>query len=283
MEDFKPNESEENKSNLQNDFIAEIANLSNRLRKAEHVKSNFLSNVRNEINNPLTAIIGLSASMRDADNIDQAKLRHWANVIQNEVFDLSFLITNIFVAAEIEAGLIVPHVAEVDVHALIADQTNILKRKTEELGVQILLEREPFGKFKSDSSLLERILVNLLYETVQCCDRGQYILLQTHIHSNRLILTLEYAGSEIEASSESNIFDRLRQHNSSLTNPGGNCGLTLSVVKDLTDKLNGTIKTECTTNNLHRINLNIPELTEVNPGYFFFDDQNMLFGQEDIL
>jgi K+-sensing histidine kinase KdpD len=283
MEGFEKNESEEKKSNLQNDFIAEIANLSNRLRRAEHVKSNFLSNVRNEINNPLTAIIGLSASMRDADNIDQAKLRHWANVIQNEVFDLSFLITNIFIAAEIEAGLIVPHVTEVDIHALMVDQTNFLKRKTEELGVQILLESKPIGKFKSDSSLLERILVNLLYETVQCCGRGQCILLQTHIHSNRLIFTLEYAGSEIEASSENNIFDRLRQHNSSLTNPGGNCGLTLSVVKDLTDKLNGTIKTQATANNFHRINLNIPELTEVNPGYFFFDDQNMLFGQEEIL
>jgi K+-sensing histidine kinase KdpD len=283
MEDFRKNESEEKKSNLQNDFIAEIANLSNRLRRAERVKSNFLSNVRNEINNPLTAIIGLSASMRDADNIDQVKLRHWANVIQNEAFDLSFLITNIFIAAEIEAGLIVPQVTEVDIHALIADQTNFLKRKTEELGVQILLESDPIGKFKSDSSLLERILVNLLYEAVQCCGRGQSILLQTNIHNNRLTFTLEYAGSEIEAPAENNTFDRLRHHNSSLTNPGGNCGLTLSVVKELTDKLNGTIKTESTTSNVHRKKINIPELTAANPDYFFFDDQDMLLGQEEIL
>jgi K+-sensing histidine kinase KdpD len=283
MEDLKKNEWEEKRSNLQNEFIAEIANLSNRLRRAEYVKSNFLSNVRNEINNPLTAILGLSASMRDADNIDPSKLRHWANVIQNEAFDLSFLITNIFIAAEIEAGIIVPLVEEIDIRTLIADQVNFLKRRTEELGVEIILKSEPTGKFKTDSYLLERILVNLLYEGIQCCSPGQLILLQTHVHNNRLTFTLEYAGSEIRASSENDIFDRLRQYNSSLANPGGNCGLTLSVVKDLTDKLDGTINIESITTNFNRISLDIPELTAINPDCFFFDDQNMLFGQEDIL
>jgi K+-sensing histidine kinase KdpD len=283
MEDFNKDESEEKKSNLQNDFIAEIANLSNRLRKAEHIKSHFLSNVRNEINNPLTAIIGLSESMRDAENIDQAKLRHWANAIQKEVFDLNFLITNIFIAAEIEAGTIIPQASDINIDALIADQINFLKRKINDLGVDIILQIEPIGKFKTDGQLLERILVNFLYETLQCSGEGQQILLQTHIHNNRLTVTLEYAGIRIETSSDNNIFDRLGHYNYSLANPGGNCGLTVSIVKDLTDKLDGTIIIESTTNNFNRINLTIPELTAVVPDYFSFDDRNMFFGQEEIL
>jgi K+-sensing histidine kinase KdpD len=283
MEDFNKDESEEKRSNLQNDFIAEIANLSNRLRRAEHVKSNFLSNVRNEINNPLTAIIGLSESIRDADSIDQTKLRNWANVIQKEVFDLSFLITNIFIAAEIEAGTIVPGASDIDIDALIADQTNFLKRKINDLGVDIILQSEPIGKFKTDSYLLERILVNLLYEALQCSGEGQRILLQTHIRNNRLTFILEYAGTRIETSSDNNIFDRLRHYNDALSNPGGNCGLTISIVKDLTDKLDGAITIESTTNNFNRINLTIPELTTGIPDYFSFDGRNMLFGQEEIL
>lgn len=283
MEDLQKNEFEEKRSSLQNDFIAEIANLSNRLRRAEHVKSHFLSNVRNEINNPLTAIIGLSESMRDADNIDQAKLRDWANVIQKEVFDLNFLITNIFIAAEIESGTIVPQANDINIHALIADQINFLKRKTDELNIEIILKSEPIGKFKTDSYLLERILLNLLYEALQCCGEEQRIILQTYIHNNLLTFTLEYTGSQIKASSYNNIFDRLRHYNDALANPGGNCGLTISIVKDLTDKLDGTITIESTTNNLNRIKLTIPELTSVNPGDFFFDDRNLFFGQEEIL
>jgi K+-sensing histidine kinase KdpD len=283
MEDFNQDESGEKKSNLQNDFIAEIANLSNRLRKAEHIKSHFLSNVRNEINNPLTAIIGLSESMRDADNIDQEKLRQWANAIQKEVFDLSFLITNIFIAAEIEAGTIIPQASDVNIHTLIADQTKFLRRKTEELNVDIILKSEPIGKFKTDGYLLERILVNLLYEALQCSGEGQRIVLETHILNNRLTFTLEYSGTRIEASSDNNIFDRLRHYNDSLANPGGNCGLTVSIVKDLTDKLDGTIIIESTTNNVNRMHLTIPELTAVVPDYFSFDDRNMFFGQEEIL
>jgi K+-sensing histidine kinase KdpD len=283
MEHFTNDESEEKKSSLQNDFIAEIANLSNRLRKAEHVKSHFLSNVRNEINNPLTSIIGLSESMRDAENVDQTKLRHWANAIQKEVFDLNFLITNIFIAAEIEAGTIVPQASDINIHAVIADQTDFLRRKTKDLNVDIILQTESIGKFKTDGQLLERILVNLLYEALQCSSEGQRILLQTHVHNNRLTFTLEYAGSRIETSSDNNIFDRLRHYNDSLANSGGNCGLTVSVVKDLTDKLGGALVIESTTNNFNRINLTIPELTAVVPDYFSFDDRNMFFGQEEIL
>ncbi|HYC83860.1 MAG TPA: HAMP domain-containing sensor histidine kinase, partial [Chryseosolibacter sp.] len=247
------------------------------------VKSTFLSNVRNEINNPLTAILGLSASMKDADNVDLDKLRRWAKVIQNEVFDLNFLITNIFIAAEIEAGIIVPQTTDIDIHALVADQVNLLKRKAQDLEVEIVFENTQVKNFKTDYQLLERILANLIYEGVQCCERGRRIILQVYIHNNRLIFTMEYTGSEIQASSEIDIFDRLRQHNDSLANPGGNCGLTLAVAKDLTDRLNGTIRTESTTNNFQRTSLNIPELATVIPNHFFFDDQNMPFGQEDIL
>jgi K+-sensing histidine kinase KdpD len=283
MEDFQKNQFEEKRSNLQNAFIEEIANLSNRLRRSERVKSHFLSNVRNEINNPLTAIIGLSESMRDADNVDHARLRDWANAIQKEVFDLNFLITNIFIAAEIESGTIVPQATNINIHTLIAEQINFLKRKTDELNVKIFLQSEPVGKFKTDNHLLERILVNLLYEAIQCCGEEQRIILQTNIHNNRLRFTLEYAGSKIETPSGNNIFDRLQHYNYALANPGGNCGLTISIVKDLTDKLDGTITIETTTNNSNRINLSIPELMTVNPEDFFFDDRNLFFGQEEIL
>ena len=43
---------------MQSTLIAELEALNARLREAEQVKSGFLSNIRNEINNPLTSIIG---------------------------------------------------------------------------------------------------------------------------------------------------------------------------------------------------------------------------------
>src|SRR5687767_5460797 len=99
---------------LQNEMIREMDELSHRLRNAERFKSDFLSNVRNEINNPLMAIMGLSQNISQCDNLD--KIQRWSEIINKEAFNLNFLLQNIFVAAEIEAGVAIPQSAVIDLH-----------------------------------------------------------------------------------------------------------------------------------------------------------------------
>lgn len=61
VEEIKKRLEEKNKLLLlQSQTLAEMEDLNTKLRQAEQVKSGFLSNIRNEINNPLTSIIGLA-------------------------------------------------------------------------------------------------------------------------------------------------------------------------------------------------------------------------------
>ena len=94
------------KSNAIHEIIImtnKIEELNERLRIAESHKSNFLSNIRNEINNPLTVIMGM-ANQLNMKVMDPKSVSITAETIYNEAFDLDFQLKNIFVAAEIEAG-----------------------------------------------------------------------------------------------------------------------------------------------------------------------------------
>ena len=47
----------------QHELLSQLEKINSRLVQSEQVQSAFLSNIRNEINNPLTSIIGLSRDM----------------------------------------------------------------------------------------------------------------------------------------------------------------------------------------------------------------------------
>src|SRR6187431_2378794 len=75
----------------------EIRYLSLKLREAEQGKSDFLSNVRNEINNPLTSILGLTARMIESEK-DEKRCK-LARLVHQEVFELDYQIRNILAAS----------------------------------------------------------------------------------------------------------------------------------------------------------------------------------------
>jgi K+-sensing histidine kinase KdpD len=262
---------------LQHNVIREMSELSNRLRNAESVKSHFLSNVRNEIYNPLMAIMGLSVNISDTNNVNLITLKRWAHLIHKEAINLNFLLSNIFVAADIEAGEAIPQSSSVNIAELIGCHVGLLKQKADERNVQIEYTRENTVDFKSDSQMLQRIIMNLLHDTLEGCPAEKKISVTGKVINNELFFAIEYDTPVIDKTTLNPIYDRLRHFNPALENSARNYGLSLSVVKELTDKLEGSIKIESEIN-LSRVTVRIPELRS---GPSFGSD--ILFGQAEML
>src|SRR5882762_8861790 len=102
----------------QHELLSQLEKINSRLVQSEQVQSAFLSNIRNEINNPLTSIIGLSRGMTNS-HADRDQLVKSAQLIFSESFVLQFQLQNIFVAAELEAGQGQPYVVNVNVKKLL--------------------------------------------------------------------------------------------------------------------------------------------------------------------
>ena len=79
-----------------------LEEMNEKLQESERVKGQFLSNIRNEINNPLSAIMGLAGQL-GACRQDPERCAKTA-AIYAEAFDLDFQLQNIFMAAELEAA-----------------------------------------------------------------------------------------------------------------------------------------------------------------------------------
>jgi K+-sensing histidine kinase KdpD len=262
---------------LHHNVFKEMSELSNRLRNAESVKSQFLSNVRNEIYNPLMAIMGLSVNIRDTSNVNLITLRQWADLIHKEAFNLNFLLANIFVAADIEAGDAIPQLSSVNIVELIRYNIRLLKQKADERKVQIEYTAENTVDFKSDSTMLQRIMMNLLHDTLECCPAEKTISVTGTVINNELFFVVEYDAPVIDQTILNPIYDRLLHLNPALENRAKNYGLSLSVVKELTDKLEGSIKIESELN-LSRVTVRIPELRSA-PSF----GSDILFGQGEML
>lgn len=228
--------------NRQDALITELRLLNERLREAEQVKSGFLSNIRNEVNNPLTSIIGLSEELIQSGKTSAQKVTWLAGIIKREALSLDFQMRNIFIAAEIEAGEINPSPALMSITDLLDRQELYFRQKAELTGVTIHHEHHSGESvFVSDPFLLQAIIMNLLSNAVNFSKPGGEVKLSSAVADDMLTMTVHDNGVGISEESFRHIFERFRQVEQGSTKRYQGHGLGLSIVKELADLLGGEL------------------------------------------
>lgn len=225
-----------------------LLEMNRRLEQSESLKSNFLSNIRNEINNPLNAIIGMAGQLA-AMGQGGEDIAPLASMICSEANNLDFQLRNIFMAAELEAGEIDPHVVHVNVNAVVSDVVESFRHNAARKSVGIELELgRPDGPllFSTDAEKLQVIVSNLLANAVEFSPAGDVISVSLDIDTEEgwLVLTVRDRGVGIAEEDHKRIFDRFTQLESGTTRSHLGHGLGLSITSALTDLLQGTIEVE---------------------------------------
>ncbi len=215
--------------------------VNSKLLNSEQLKSDFLSNIKNEINNPLTSILGLlNQIVASPENVDQTATN--ANLIFGEVFALNFPIRNIFSAAEIEAGQSFPEVSTVNVKELIGEVVRSFSHLSSKKDIDIRLEFEAEENFVTDREKMVVILANLLSNAIKFSNNGSEILITTKNNKESgLCVNVQDFGVGIETSKLGQVYDRFRQLDSGTRKEFGGHGLGLSIVHSLVDVLDGTL------------------------------------------
>jgi len=229
--------------NALNDLRAitrKLESMNVKLQESERVKSQFLSNIRNEINNPLSAIMGLSSQIQGGRQ-DAELYAKTAAMIYAEAFNLDFQLQNIFLAAELEAGEAKPDFALVDVAAVIEGCLDKHSQRLTEK--QLLVERNVSEglTFPTDAQKLESIIMNLLANAVEFSRSGGRIEVQATLQNDALTISVADNGPGIAAADLETIFDRFRQLDSGTTKSHRGHGLGLSLCWSLVELLGGTI------------------------------------------
>ncbi len=261
-----------------------IEKLNVKLAESERLKSDFLSNIRNEINNPLTSILGLSREIA-ATGKDERMKQLMARTIYEEAFELDFQLRNIFIAAELEAGETQLNISRVDVAALIKNLISAFSHKAQKknLTVAFTCGAQPGGPglpFKTDAEKLQRILTNLLANAIQYNNAGKKVAIEARIDNDILSASIADEGIGIPKEERERLFERFHQLDQGSTKKYKGHGLGLSITKALVETLNGKVSVADAAGGGCIFSIVVPEAIGAEDGVFSGDGNEFLFENE---
>jgi len=223
-----------------------IEKLNIKLAESEKLKSNFLSNIRNEINNPLTAILNMAGQLALPQKDEQSR-QLMARMIHDEAFDLDFQLRNIFMAAEIEAGEAAVVRAQVDVASLVSRVIASFQQKAREKGVAVDFARsgDQIGEasllFPTDPEKLRLVVANLLANAIEHSPAGSRVRTEAGRSSGSLRLSVADEGMGIPEGDRERLFERFHQLDQGTTKRHRGHGLGLSITKAIVELLGGKV------------------------------------------
>jgi signal transduction histidine kinase len=260
-----------------------LEDVNRRLVESERLKSDFLSNIRNEINNPLAAIHALAREIASGAVADPADCAALAASIYQESFALDLQMRNILCAAEIEAGETALSVAHVDVARLVADLVGSFELQAQAAGIRLLHtesdERGPEagGGFCTDAAKLQVILGNLLSNALKFSHGGGEVVVEARVLPGTLSLSVRDGGIGIDEADHRAIFERFRQLEGGRTKSYAGHGLGLSIVQALVEFLGGSVAVESARGRGSSFTVRLPEAAAEAAAGVFSDAGNEFF------
>lgn len=272
-----------------NALTQELQEVTQRYKESESLKSHFISNISNEIVNPFTSILGLSKAILSVEKQDWKKVVSMVALIHSEAFNLDFQLRNIFVAAKIEAGEVVPNIAKVNIRNLIQtiiDSFSLVARK---MAIEIVFNYNieyGFGKnfyFKTDSEKLKLILSNMLNNALKYSYKDSKVIISVTAEDDNLVISVQDFGTGISEKNQKIIFERFKRLDSGINSINRGHGLGLSISKALLDVLGGSIVIDSRKGEGSTFTVRIPEAKNVVEGFsgdgsdLFFDGDDEIF------
>lgn len=255
-----------------------------KLQESERLKSNFLSNIRNEINNPLTSILCISKALTAGDALNRETVSSLADSIHSEAFNLDLQLRNIFAASEIEAGEAVPGISKVDIDMLINGTVELFMHKADDRKIKVIFdslgESGCNPNFMTDPEKLQLVIINLLSNAIEFSQEGGCVELKAWRLGNSLNIAVKDHGIGIDKSDQGIIFDRFRQLDTGAAKSHLGHGLGLSVTKAAVELLNGTISVESDKDKGAAFTLSIPEAESENEADVFSSSGNEFIFEE---
>lgn len=216
-------------------------------KKANRVKSDFLSSMSHDIRTPMNAIVGMTtlalANIKDAD-----KTEEYLHKISLSSQHLLSLVNDILDMSQIEQAKIHLNHQKIRIEELIAHISSIMTSSAENAGLRFKIETGNFEKvrFQGDGLRIKQILINLLSNAFKFTMEGGSVLFRTeeiapkkekHV---RYCFSIRDTGIGMSEEFQNHLFEPFIRNDKVLKVEG--TGLGLSITKGLVDLMGGEIR-----------------------------------------
>lgn len=216
-----------------------LLEMNEKSKEVEEAKSYFLSLIKNEFNNPLSSLLSLSKKIHK--EVDVERLNSIGTMMRSELTYLDFSLKNIFAASEIEYGEMGSAYARLVVEDITAEVVDYFEHIIKEKSLTVIVFNTIEEKMVADAQKLYLILLNLLSNACEYSYPNSNINIRFSSIGNMYEIRVEDYGEGVYEDHTKNIYNRFYKYNTGKTRPGQGLGLGLSVVKEISESLNGSV------------------------------------------
>ena len=225
-------------------LYAELDEKADHLRRADELKSRFLSNMSHEFRTPLNAIRALTeVLLRRMDGPLGPEQEVEVGYIRKATDQLSELVEDLLDLAKVEAGKISVRPAEFDVASLFSSLRGMLRPLLVNESVSLVFE-DPRGlpTLTTDEGKVSQILRNLLSNALKFTERGEVrVSAALAPAGDTVVFSVADTGIGIGADDHERIFQEFGQVDNPIQSRVRGTGLGLPLSRKLATLLGGTL------------------------------------------
>lgn len=244
-------------------FLALIRDVSER-RQVEQMKSEFVSTVSHELRTPLTSIAGSLGLVTGgaAGQVPEQALR-LIEIAKSNCTRLVRLINDILDIEKIESGNMRFDVAPLRLGPFLEQAMQANRAFAAEHGVGLALEAVPPGATViADEDRLMQVMTNLLSNAAKFSPAGETVRISVRPLDRRYRITVADHGPGIADEFREKIFGKFAQADSSSSRQKGGTGLGLSIVREIVNRMRGSVSFDSEPGNGTAFHVDLPAAPE---------------------
>ena len=225
-------------------LYAELEERAGALRRANELKSQFLSHVSHEFRTPVNSIMALThLLLRRADGDLTSEQEKQVTFIRQAADGLAEMVNDLLDLAKVESGKTELRLGSVEVSQVMGAVRALMRPLATNEAVSLVFEEPVKGlTIETDEAKLGQILRNLVSNALKFTERGE-VRVSTHTIENGMIqFSVRDTGIGIAPENLELVFEEFSQIHHSMQSRVKGTGLGLSLSRKLAGLLGGTLE-----------------------------------------
>jgi signal transduction histidine kinase len=217
--------------------------MTERLRAARQMQTDFVANVSHELRTPLTAVKGTVETLRDGAVDDPEVRDRFLETIEVETDRLIRLVNDLMVLSRADSEALHLQHEGVDLAGLVGETMSKLAHRAEAKGLALQLEASPdLPAVLGDADRIEQVLVNLLDNAVKYSLPERTVRVRLEAERDGMVLVrVQDEGIGIPAGELARIGERFYRADRARSRVEGGSGLGLAIARALIEAHGGRL------------------------------------------
>jgi signal transduction histidine kinase len=215
------------------------------LMQVEELKTNFLRLVTHDLKTPVARIQGLAEMVlrRTGEKLDPSErenIRH----IMTSTEELNHFITSVLELTKVESNRVTLNLESKDINQVVERLQERFQTQSKSMNIEIILDLEPLFPIRIDTSLITKVLTNIIDNAMKYSPEGSSVTIQTRDRGETVEVSVIDQGIGLSDEERASLFTRFYRAKNDQTTKVAGTGLGLYLTKFFIEAHEGQVVVE---------------------------------------